>query len=150
MKSFHIVPEIVMYDTCQEFAKTVSITDDDLVLTNRYIWEPYFGELEYTPHLVFVEEYGTGEPSDEMVEAIVADCEAFSYQRVIAIGGGTIIDISKLFALRQISPVHEYGMKHEEIQDFTDNVMTKQGRLMANNYTTLTVEDVKQIYEKLY
>ena len=360
-----------MYDTCQEFAKTVSITDDDLVLTNRYIWEPYFGELEYTPHLVFVEEYGTGEPSDEMVEAIVADCEAFSYQRVIAIGGGTIIDISKLFALRQISPVldlydhkvtahkekellilpttcgtgsevtnisilelcsrhtklgladdalyedqavlvpellkglpfrffatssidalihsvesylspkasvftemyslraiemilhgyqkiakegeqarmeilsdfalastyagiafgnagcaavhamsyplgaiyhvphgesnyaiftgvleaysaqkpdgkikslnqylatllganeeniyaelekllnqiiqkkalHEYGMKHEEIQDFTDNVMTKKGRLMANNYTTLTVEDVKQIYEKLY
>lgn len=33
--------------------------------------------------------------------------------------------------------LHEYGMTQEDIEDFTETVMTKQGRLMANNYVEL-------------
>lgn len=105
MKQFRIVPQITMYDNCGEFVQTTEIGLEDLVLTNRYIWEPYFGEMNCQTNLIFVEEYGTGEPSDEMVEKIYQDVKEISYRRVIAIGGGTIIDVSKLFALKQISPV---------------------------------------------
>ena len=45
-----------------------------------------------------------GEPSDDMVEAMCRDIKG-EHKRVIAIGGGTVLDISKLFALRQVSPV---------------------------------------------
>ena len=37
----------------------------------------------------------------------------------------------------QCKPLHEYGVKQEELDTFTDNVMEKQGRLMANNYVVL-------------
>ena len=37
-----------------------------------------------------------GEPSDDMVEAMCRDIKG-EHKRVIAIGGGTVLDISKLF-----------------------------------------------------
>ena len=48
--------------------------------------------------VIFQEKYGAGEPSDDMVEAMYKDIKG-EHKRVIAIGGGTVIDISKLFAL---------------------------------------------------
>ena len=45
--------------------------------------------------------------------------------------------------------LHEYGVSQEELEDFTD-VMTSQGRLMANNYTELDRDEVRAIYERLY
>jgi 4-hydroxybutyrate dehydrogenase len=53
--------------------------------------------------VLYQEIYGKGEPDDEMVDAMlkaVADKEVQSgktYERIIAIGGGTVIDICKLF-----------------------------------------------------
>ena len=41
-------------------------------------------------------------------------------------------------------------MTEEDLDSFTETVMTKQGRLMANNYTELDEQTVKQIYRKLW
>ena len=38
-------------------------------------------------------------------------------------------------------------MTQEDIADFTETVMTKQTRLMNNNYTELTAETVTEIYK---
>lgn len=46
--------------------------------------------------------------------------------------------------------LHEYGVSQEELEDFTENVMTSQGRLMANNYTEIDRDEVRAIYERLY
>jgi 4-hydroxybutyrate dehydrogenase len=46
---------------------------------------------------LYQEQYGKGEPSDEMVNAMMKAIEGREYTRIIAIGGGTIIDIAKLF-----------------------------------------------------
>ncbi|MFV0527576.1 MAG: iron-containing alcohol dehydrogenase, partial [Lachnospiraceae bacterium] len=50
--------------------------------------------------LRLVQKSGAGQ-----VEGIWADVCTIEYNRVIAIGGGTIIDVAKLFALRNVSPV---------------------------------------------
>ena len=47
-------------------------------------------------------------------------------------------------------PLKGYGVKESNLKDYTDIVMTKQGRLMANNYVELTEDDVLGIYQKLY
>jgi len=54
--------------------------------------------------VIFQEKYGAGEPSDDMVEAIYRDIKS-SPERIIAIGGGTVLDIAKLFVLKNVSPV---------------------------------------------
>lgn len=55
--------------------------------------------------------------------------------------------------LDQILPkksLHEYGVKEEELPGYTEVVMTKQGRLTANNYTPLNADEVLRIYRSLY
>lgn len=99
-----IKPDIYKYDTAKEFAEEFGIGSGDLILTNEYIYNPYFGDLNLECDVLFQEKYGMGEPSDDMVEAIYADIKG-EHKRVIAIGGGTVIDIAKLFALKDVSPV---------------------------------------------
>ena len=103
-----IRPTIHKFDTAKEFAEEFAIGEGDLILTNAYIYEPYFGSMNLGCNVIYQEKYGTGEPSDEMAEAIYADIYEpgkASPKRIIAIGGGTIIDLAKLYALKQTTPI---------------------------------------------
>lgn len=95
-----IKPELHTFVTCKEFADEFALCADDLILTNKFIYEPYFGQLGLKAHTIFQEEYGMGEPSDVMTENIMRDAEKMgSHKRIIAIGGGTVIDIAKAMAV---------------------------------------------------
>ncbi|MCD8231518.1 MAG: 4-hydroxybutyrate dehydrogenase [Clostridiales bacterium] len=117
MKQFMVKPEIYRYDTAKAFAEEFHIGKDDLVITNEYIYQPFFGELNLECEVIYQEKYGAGEPSDDMAEAIYKDIKS-SPKRIIAIGGGTVIDISKLFALKNVSPILDlYDGKLEIVKD---------------------------------
>lgn len=93
-------PELHKFDRCEEFAKEMHLSGQDLVLTNQYIYEPFFGKLDLNVKLFYQEAYGSGEPTDVMTERIMADAAGLlGYRRIIAIGGGTIIDIAKAMAV---------------------------------------------------
>lgn len=91
--------QISYYDTCAEFAKEFKLGRGDLVLTNEYIYNPCFGTLGLEVQTIFQEEYGGGEPTDVMVDQILEAAERRECQRIIAIGGGTVIDIAKVLAV---------------------------------------------------
>ena len=108
MQQLMIRPTIHKFDTAKEFAEVFAIGEGDLVLTNQYIYEPYFGSMDLGCDVIYQEKYGAGEPSDEMAEAIYHDIYAGGKavpKRIIAIGGGTIIDLAKLYALKQTTPI---------------------------------------------
>jgi 4-hydroxybutyrate dehydrogenase len=104
MKQFLIRPLISQIASCQEFVTEFHLGEDDLILTNEYIYEPAFGNTNLSCHVMFQEAYGTGEPSDDMVETMYRDMPR-NVGRVIAIGGGAVIDVAKVLALRDVSPV---------------------------------------------
>lgn len=104
MKELMIKPTIYTFSTAAEFAEEFKIGKGDLIITNQYIYDPIMKPLGLKCDTLFQEKYGTGEPSDEMAEAMYADMKG-DYKRIIAIGGGTVIDISKLFALKEVSPI---------------------------------------------
>lgn len=117
MKELMIKPEIYHFDTVRAFAEEFQIGEGDLVVTNEYIYKPFFGELNLKCDVIFQEKYGQGEPSDDMVEAMYKDIHG-EHRRVIAVGGGTVIDISKLFALKEVSPVLDlYDGKIPSVKD---------------------------------
>lgn len=117
MKQLMIKPSIYKYKTAKEFAEEFQIGKGDLVITNQFIYEPFFDSLNLECDTLYQEQYGQGEPSDDMVEAMYRDLKG-SYKRIIAIGGGTVIDISKLFALKNVSPVLDlYDGKLEIVKD---------------------------------
>ena len=44
----------------------------------------------------------------------------------------------------------EYGVNEEKLEEFTERVMEKQEKLMANNHIKLDREQVYHIYKSLY
>lgn len=99
MKAFKLVPGVAEYAEFEDFAKEAQLGADDLILTNAYIYEPAISKLNLGCHTLFQEQYGAGEPTDVMVDAILDELSGKNYNRIIAVGGGTIIDIAKVLAV---------------------------------------------------
>lgn len=95
MFSFSLPTIIKSTDTFKEFAESVNLDSDDLILTNQFIYEPFIAPCKIACPVLFQEKYGSGEPNDEMIDAIRRDIPADT-KRVIAVGGGTVIDIAKV------------------------------------------------------
>ncbi len=99
MKAFQLVPSVTEYAQFADYAKAAGLGSKDLILTNEYIYEPSISALNLGCQTVFQEKYGAGEPTDVMVDAILDELRGKEYERIIAIGGGTIIDIAKVLAV---------------------------------------------------
>lgn len=75
----------------------LKLTKDDLIITSNILFDDI---LRYTiskkSTVLNVDDYGKGEPKEEWVDKILIESNLFAYKRVIAIGGGAVIDIAKL------------------------------------------------------
>ena len=116
MKEIIFRPELYEFDSCQAFAHDFSLGQGDLILTNRYIYEPYFASLQLPVSVIYQEQYGAGEPTDIMVDAILEDAAKSGCKRIIAIGGGTIIDIAKVLAVSDGEKVDDLYAKAADLQ----------------------------------
>ncbi|MCD8121479.1 MAG: 4-hydroxybutyrate dehydrogenase [Clostridiales bacterium] len=116
MKEVILIPQISYFETCAEFAKEFQLGSDDLILTNEYIFNPYFGDMNLDVHTIFQEKYGAGEPTDIMVDAILEEAAKTGCKRIIAIGGGTVIDIAKVMAVSAGDPLDSLYAAPEQIQ----------------------------------
>ncbi|HBG5343561.1 TPA: 4-hydroxybutyrate dehydrogenase [Clostridioides difficile] len=99
MEALRVVPKIFYFDTFKEFNEEFKIGKNDLVITNEFIYEPYMKSLGIDTNLIFQEKFGTGEPSDEMIDSMTKEMKKYNFDRIIAFGGGTIVDICKILAL---------------------------------------------------
>lgn len=99
MQALRVVPTIHYFDTFKEFNESFHLTERDLIVTNSWLYDPYMKPLNTGANVIFQEKYGAGEPTDIMIDAIVRDAKQFDYDRIIAVGGGTVIDICKVLSL---------------------------------------------------
>ncbi len=99
MKAFQLIPAVTEYGKFADFADEADLGSDDLILTNKYIYHPVIAELGLGCQTVFQEKFGGGEPTDKMVDAILDELRGKEYGRIIAVGGGTVIDIAKVLAV---------------------------------------------------
>lgn len=102
MIMFNLKTKISKFDSFSDFAKEFNLNKNDLVITQSFIYEPFMKSLELPCHFVMQDKYGNGEPSDEMMNEILADVRNVKIDRVVGIGGGTVIDISKIFVIKDI------------------------------------------------
>ncbi len=117
MKSFQLIPAITEYEEFSTYAKEANLCENDLILTNEYIYNPVIARLELGCQTLFQEKYGAGEPTDVMVDAILDELRDKSYDRIIAVGGGTIIDIAKVLAVAK--PEDKVDDMYEKMTELT-------------------------------
>ncbi|MDF2505588.1 MAG: alcohol dehydrogenase, class [Clostridium sp.] len=149
VKELSIKPEIHTFDKCEEFITNFKIGKDDLIITSEHTYNSYFKKFNIDANVIFIRKYGSGEPNDEMVEAICSDIKDISYKRVIAIGGGSVLDVSKLFALKTISPVTDlFDHKLEFIKD-KELIMIPTTCGTGSEVTNISILELKSRHTKL-
>jgi 4-hydroxybutyrate dehydrogenase len=103
MKQFQIKPVIQCFSSFSEFAKQTGFTPDDCIFTVRQLHEKWLKPLATPSHILLFEDYGDGEPTDEMIDQILIAFRRLDCKRVIALGGGSVLDIAKILALMSTS-----------------------------------------------
>ncbi|SDY58437.1 iron-containing alcohol dehydrogenase [Lachnobacterium bovis] len=99
MTGFSIPTDILEFDRFSQFVSQEKVNKDDLIITSERTYKHFIEPMKLDAQVIYREKYGKGEPTDEMVDAILSDLKTKTFERVIAIGGGTIIDISKVIAV---------------------------------------------------
>lgn len=105
MELLKMKTKIHRFEGFAEFAEQFQLGEQDLILTNGFLYEPYMKPLNLKARVIFQEAYGTGEPTDLMMNAILTEALQTPFKRVIAVGGGTVLDIAKLLILEGVSNV---------------------------------------------
>ena len=108
MKLFQQYPEVQKYTDPAEFVKDYDIKESDFILASKSIYDKYFKEMNLKAEVRFKSMYGKGEPTDAMVDALLEDFRKTDCNRIIAIGGGAVIDMAKILMLDGNAKAAEY------------------------------------------
>lgn len=150
LKQFSMKPSIIQFETCKDFCSHFHIGKGDLIFTSKRCYENYFKTNTADAIVLLRGNYGSGEPSDEMVEAIYQDIKNLSYERVFAIGGGTIIDVAKLFALEKFSPVPDlFYHKTIEPKQTKELIIVPTTCGTGSEVTNISILELKSYHTKL-
>lgn len=95
MRQLFLMPELQSFETFAEFAEAHKVGKGDVIITNEAILPNFEKEIPEGANVICVEKYGKGEPSDVQFEALQEDALREGFERIIAVGGGTAIDLSK-------------------------------------------------------
>lgn len=99
MKVFQERPQIHQFAKAEEFAEAFQIGAGDFILATKAIYNRYFAGKCQGAEVRFKSDYGTGEPTDVMLDKLLADFRKSDCKRIVAIGGGAVIDMAKILLL---------------------------------------------------
>lgn len=148
MQQLLLRPTIHRFETLREFAGAFSLGEGDLIVTTESVNRNFVEPLACGAQVLVAKKYGKGEPSDEMAEAMYRDA-APGFRRVVAIGGGTVLDVAKLFALENPVPVTRLYDHKEDIRRVTPLVLVPTTCGTGSEVTNISILELKSRKTKL-
>ncbi|MFT5874323.1 MAG: 4-hydroxybutyrate dehydrogenase [Clostridium sp.] len=149
MKLFSLKSQIHKFDTAKEFAETFNIGEGDFVLSNEYIYNPFFGNLNLKAEIVFLEKYGVGEPSDEIIDAVLTLIKGKSFKRIFAVGGGSVIDIAKLLVMKGDNTALDLFEKKVPLIKDKELILVPTTAGTGSEVTNLSIAEIKSKHTKM-
>ncbi len=105
-------PTVYKFQNFGDLAKEFNLNERDCVLTSEFIYTPFMKDLNLPCKFYFQDKFtGPGEPSEEMIQVMYDTIPYDSYDRVIAVGGGAILDLCKLLGCQRPDSVHNLFFK---------------------------------------
>lgn len=146
---FTIKTTISNYQTFSEFAEAFALSENDLVITQSFLYEPFMKQLNLPCTFIMQDNYGSGEPSDEMMNNILKEVKGKSYSRVVGIGGGTVIDIAKLFVLKDLDNVTDAFERKIPIMKEKRLVIVPTTCGTGSEVTNISIAEIKSKHTKM-
>lgn len=148
MQQLLLRPVIHRFETIGEFARAFSLGGDDLIVTTESVNRNFIEPLRCGAQVLVAKKYGKGEPNDEMAEAMYRDAKP-GFKRVVAIGGGTVLDVAKLFALENPVPVTRLYDHKDEIRRVMPLVLVPTTCGTGSEVTNISILELKSRKTKL-
>ena len=136
-------PTVYKFQTFAQMAEEFKLGERDVVLTNEFIYTPFMKDLGLKCQYVFQEKFGTGEPSEETIQVMYDMIPYDSYDRVIAVGGGAILDMCKLLGCKRPNTVHDLFFKRFPVVHEKDVIAIPTTCGTGSECTNITVAIVK-------
>lgn len=115
MREILLKPELYKFKTFHEFIETFPLHERDLILTTGYLYDTFIKPYGAGIPVLRQDDFGAGEPTEEMLEGIFSSLDYDSYDRVVAIGGGTVMDLGKMLTVRRTGTVNDLFFKRAEL-----------------------------------
>ncbi|GLI57090.1 4-hydroxybutyrate dehydrogenase [Propionigenium maris DSM 9537] len=149
MRLLKIQPEIHKFDRFDEFAAEYKIGEGDLIFTHQFLHDSFMEKLNLEAEYLFIECFGTGEPSDEMINYIMASMRGKDIRRVISVGGGSVIDISKLLVLEDTDDCLNYFEKKVPIKKNKELIIVPTTCGTGSEVTNIAISEIKSKKTKM-
>lgn len=148
MQALRVVPKIFYFDTFKEFNEEFNLGKGDILVTNEWMYTPYVKPLGIDIPVIYQEKYGKGEPSDEMIDAMVKDMGQYDYNRIIAFGGGTIVDICKILALEPAERSEDLFTGKKEPKKVKELIVVPSTCGTGSEVTNVAIAELKSLNTK--
>lgn len=149
-KDFRLKGEIYEADSLKACFEILDLNKNDLIITNSFLKN----QIERTQMLkdadiLYVDHYGTGEPSELWVDRILKESNSKEYQRIIAIGGGATIDIGKLCVFGDGRSVQKLFDEKESIKKKRQLIAIPTTCGTGSEVTSVAVVEFGELHSKL-
>lgn len=141
--------KIFRFEKCNDFIKHFNIGKNDLIFTNKRVYDVFFKDVVSGSKYIFKEDYRFNEPSDDIIDQLLAIKSKMDVKRIIAIGGGSIIDIAKILALKDIKTTKEAFEKKEYLEKQQELIIVPTTCGTGSEVTNIAITEIKSMKTKL-
>ncbi|MCI1930307.1 MAG: iron-containing alcohol dehydrogenase [Clostridia bacterium] len=148
MKEISYKSEIYYFDTFNEFVEAFNINNDDVIFT-RKAFMPFFNQLKTKPIFVFNDDFGKSEPTDSIIDEILEYLKNLNFKRVIAMGGGSIVDIAKILVLKDVTSTEALFKKEIPIVKEKELVIIPTTCGTGSEVSNVSVAEIRSLHTKM-
>lgn len=150
MKLFEEKPVIYQYENAEDFVTDFQIGEGDFILAGKSVFEAHFSGLQETGAVIrYKSQYGQGEPTDRMVDELLLDFRKTDCRRIIAIGGGAVIDMAKILVLDGDAPAADIYQRKTELKKVRSLVAVPTTCGAGSEVSSVSIAEMTEMHTKL-
>lgn len=149
MKLFQQKTRIQKFADAKEFVQEYQIGKDDFILASGSVYEEHFAPLGLEAHVEYKSKYGTGEPTDLMIDRLLEDFRKLRCRRIIAIGGGAVIDMAKILVLDGSYRAEEYFQRKAPVKKVHELIAVPTTCGAGSEVSNISIAELTSIHSKL-
>lgn len=148
MKLFQQKPEVQKYQNSKEFTEAFQIGEGDFILASKSIYDKYFKDLQIPAEVHFKSSYGSGEPTDVMVDALLDDFRKTDCTRIVAVGGGAVIDMAKILVLDGTYQAKEYYQRKVPLKKVRTLIAVPTTCGAGSESSNISIAEITEMHTK--